>query len=91
VDGVKSLNPVQRLNLVSKIKLSTKVKPTRRVWIPKPRTEERRPLGIPTMNDRALQALVKLVLEPEWEARFESNSYGVADTLEYLPIELVLL
>ncbi|HEY9642568.1 MAG TPA: reverse transcriptase/maturase family protein [Coleofasciculaceae cyanobacterium] len=28
------------------------------------------------MADRALQALVKLVLEPEWEARFEPNSYG---------------
>lgn len=76
VDGVKSLTPTQRLTLVSKIKLGSKVKPTRRVWIPKPRTEEKRPLGIPTMNDRALQALVKLVLEPEWEARFEPNSYG---------------
>jgi RNA-directed DNA polymerase len=76
VDGVKSLTLIQRLDLVSKIKLSPKVKPTRRVWIPKPRTEEKRPLGIPTMNDRAIQALVKLVLEPEWEARFEPNSYG---------------
>jgi RNA-directed DNA polymerase len=76
VDGVKSLTPTQRLALVSKIKLGSKVKPTRRVWIPKPRTDEKRPLGIPTMYDRALQALVKLVLEPEWEARFEPNSYG---------------
>jgi RNA-directed DNA polymerase len=33
-------------------------------------------LGIPTIHDRALQALVKLALEPEWEARFEPNSYG---------------
>ncbi len=32
--------------------------------------------GIPTINDRALQALVKLALEPEWEAKFEPNSYG---------------
>ena len=76
VDGVKSLTPNQRLILVNKIKLSSKAKPTRRVWIPKPGTTEERPLGIPTMNDRALQALVKLVLEPEWEARFEPNSYG---------------
>jgi RNA-directed DNA polymerase len=37
---------------------------------------EKRPLGIPTLADRALQALVKLTLEPEWEARFEPNSYG---------------
>ncbi|NEP00910.1 MAG: RNA-directed DNA polymerase [Symploca sp. SIO2E9] len=76
VDGVKSLTPKQRLTLIDKINLGSKVKPTRRVWIPKPGTEEKRPLGIPTMEDRALQALVKLALEPEWEARFEPNSYG---------------
>ncbi len=61
---------------VPTLNLGTKVSPTRRVWIPKPGTEEKRPLGIPTMKDRALQALVKLALEPEWEARFEPNSYG---------------
>lgn len=32
--------------------------------------------SIPTMYDRALQAVVKSALEPEWEARFEPNSYG---------------
>ncbi|WP_333181784.1 MULTISPECIES: hypothetical protein, partial [unclassified Microcoleus] len=46
--------------VISNINLSSKVSPTRRVWIPKPGTEEKRPLGIPTMKDRALQALVKL-------------------------------
>src|SRR4028118_2315077 len=76
VDGVKSLTPKQRLDLTQKLNLGSKVSPTRRVWIPKPGTEEKRPLGIPTMEDRALQALVKLGLEPEWEARFEPNSYG---------------
>jgi RNA-directed DNA polymerase len=76
VDGIKSLSPEARLNLVNKLKLGSKVRPTRRVWIPKPGTEEKRPLGIPTMEDRALQALVKLALEPEWEALFEPNSYG---------------
>lgn len=76
VDGVKSLTPKQRLDLIGNINLSSKVSPTRRVWIPKPGTEEKRPLGIPTMKDRALQALVKLALEPEWEARFEPNQYG---------------
>lgn len=76
VDGVKSLTPKRRFTLVSQLKLGSKVCPTRRVWIPKPGTEEKRPLGIPTMKDRALQALVKLALEPEWEARFEPNSYG---------------
>ena len=76
VDGVKSLTPKQRLELIEKMQLGTKVKPTRRVWIPKPGKQEKRPLGIPTMKDRALQALVKMALEPEWEARFEPNSYG---------------
>jgi RNA-directed DNA polymerase len=76
VDGVKSLTPKQRINLVNKLKLTGKAKPTRRVNIPKPGTTETRPLGIPTINDRALQALCKMALEPEWEAKFEPNSYG---------------
>lgn len=76
VDGVKSLSPEARVKLVGQLKLTGKSKPTRRVWIPKPGKEEKRPLGIPTMYDRALQALVKLALEPEWEAKFEPSSYG---------------
>jgi len=76
IDGEKSLTPVQRLALVKKLELKGKANPTRRVWIDKPGTDEKRPLGIPTMYDRALQALVLLALEPEWEARFEPNSYG---------------
>lgn len=76
VDGVKSLNPKQRLKLVQNLKLSQTAKPTRRVWIPKPHGQEKRPLGIPVIKDRAVQALVKSALEPEWEAHFEPNSYG---------------
>ena len=76
VDGVKSLSPAARLTLVKELKLTGKSKPTRRVWIPKPGREEKRPLGIPTMYDRALQAVVKAALEPEWESYFEPNSYG---------------
>jgi RNA-directed DNA polymerase len=76
VDGVKNLTPARRLTLARNLCLPRKAPPTRRVWIPKPGTPERRPLGIPTIADRAAQALVKLALEPEWEARFEPNSYG---------------
>ncbi|MFM6460727.1 MAG: group II intron reverse transcriptase/maturase [Planktothrix sp.] len=76
IDGIKSLKPQERITLVYQINLGNKSQPTRRVWIPKPGTDEKRPLGIPTMYERALQALVKLALEPEWEARFEPNSYG---------------
>jgi len=76
VDGVKTLTSKQRTTLVSRLKLTGKAKPTRRVMIPKPGSNEKRSLGIPTIDDRALQALVKIALEPEWEAKFEPNSYG---------------
>ncbi|MDJ0800490.1 MAG: group II intron reverse transcriptase/maturase [Calothrix sp. MO_167.B12] len=76
VDGIKCLSPEARLNLVKALKLGHKSTPTRRVWIPKPGTEEKRALGIPTIHDRATQTLAKLALEPEWEAKFEPHSYG---------------
>jgi group II intron reverse transcriptase/maturase len=51
--------------------------PTRRVWIPKPgRSNERRPLSIPAVRDRIVQAAVKIVLEPVFEADFLDCSYG---------------
>lgn len=76
VDGKKALSPNERLTLVNKLKLNDKSKATRRVWIPKPGKTEKRPLGIPTISERVKQALVKMALEPEWEAKFEPNSYG---------------
>lgn len=76
VDGVKSLTPPQRLKLVAEMGNRYKAKPLRRVWIPKPGRDEKRPLGIPTMRDRARQALVKITLEPYWESQFEGTSYG---------------
>ena len=76
VDGIASLKPAERLTLVSNLSLTDRAQSARRVWIPKPGKTEKRPLGIPTMADRARQALLKLALEPEWEARFEPNSYG---------------
>lgn len=77
VDGVANLTPQERLDLVKHLHLEGNASPVRRVYIPKPGTTEQRPLGIPTMADRAKQALVKHVLEPAWEAQFEPNSYGV--------------
>jgi RNA-directed DNA polymerase len=76
IDGVAFLEPQERCLLVQDLNLAQPARPVRRIWIPKPGTQEQRPLGIPTMSDRAAQALVKLALEPQWEARFEPNSYG---------------
>jgi RNA-directed DNA polymerase len=75
IDGIKSLSPKQRLELVKNLSLKTKPLPARRIYIPKA-SGGKRPLSIPAIKDRATQALVKLGLEPEWEAPFEPNSYG---------------
>ncbi len=76
VDGIKSLTPAQRMQLAHDLRLSDQSAPVKRVLIPKPGKSEQRPLGIPTLPERARQALVKLALEPQWEARFEPHSYG---------------
>lgn len=79
IDGLASLTKREKLDLARNVKsapLVPKAQPVRRVWIPKPGSNEKRPLGIPVMEDRARQALTKLALEPEWEAKFEPNSYG---------------
>ncbi len=49
IDGVKSLTPPQRQKLVENLHLTGQATPTRRVWIPKPGTTEKRPLGIPKL------------------------------------------
>jgi RNA-directed DNA polymerase len=76
VDGKLALSQRQREKLAQNLKLKPKATPVRRVWIPKPGTDEMRPLGIPTIENRAQQALAKMALEPNWEDRFEPNSYG---------------
>jgi RNA-directed DNA polymerase len=76
MDKILAVSALQKMQLVESLELDGKALPIRRVWIPKPGQSEQRPLGIPTIKDRAKQALAKLALEPEWEAVFEPNSYG---------------
>jgi RNA-directed DNA polymerase len=51
-------------------------KPVKRVWIPKPGTNQKRPLGIPTVRDRIVQTALRMVIEPIFEHRFAEHSYG---------------
>ncbi|GFR20945.1 group II intron-encoded protein ltrA [Trichonephila clavata] len=76
IDGKASLSKKERLQLANSLDIRKKANPSRRIWIPKPGKIEKRPLGIPTIADRAKQTLVKMALEPEWEAKFEPNTYG---------------
>jgi RNA-directed DNA polymerase len=50
--------------------------PVRRAWIPKPGSSEQRPLGIPAVRDRIVQAALRHVLEPIFETEFAGHSYG---------------
>ncbi|MFC1975369.1 reverse transcriptase N-terminal domain-containing protein, partial [Chloroflexota bacterium] len=66
VDGVASLTPKQRLKYVRRLRnLDRAADPVRRTYLQKPDGSGKRPLGIPTMLQRAYQALIKLALEPE--------------------------
>src|ERR1700676_913409 len=79
VDKVLVKTPAARGQLVDQLATFQpwRAKPVRRVYIPKKSDSSKcRPLGIPTMLDRCLQAMVKNALEPAWEARFEGSSYG---------------
>ena len=55
---------------------SYKPEPVKRVWIPKLGSAEKRPLGVPTVRDRIVQAALRKVIEPIFERDFAPESYG---------------
>lgn len=78
IDGQVVLTASDKAQLVAWVhhqSRSWQAMPVKRVYIPKAGGKQR-PLGIPVIIDRVLQACVVNALEPEWEARFEPRSYG---------------
>ena len=78
IDGEKALDSPARAALAVQVHRQAatwQARPVRRVFIPKTNGKQR-PLGIPVLMDRALQAVVVNALEPEWEARMEPRTYG---------------
>jgi RNA-directed DNA polymerase len=60
IDGVAKVTPEKRMEMALKLEINGKSKPTRRVYVPKREGNEKRGLGIPTIEERCKQALLKL-------------------------------
>ncbi len=84
VDGITKVNlKTEEAQAVFVDELQTDLKsgqyhpqPVKRIWIPKPGKTEKRGLGIPTLRDRVVQELLRMLMEPIWESDFLDCSHG---------------
>ncbi|MBK1835534.1 reverse transcriptase domain-containing protein [Roseibacillus ishigakijimensis] len=75
-DGLKNPSPAACYDMASRLRLSHQPSPPRHIEIPKPGTDEMRKLSIPNLTDRAHQELIRMALDPQWEARFPTRMFG---------------
>lgn len=76
IDDIKNLSDYEVVNTVRFMLDDYKPSSVRRVLIPKPGSDKKRPLGIPCIWDRLLQQCILQVLEPICEPKFHNHSYG---------------
>lgn len=74
--GEQYYNAVRQLQKIVQNPRKYKAQPLRRVEIPKPGSKDKRKLGIPTMMDRAVQAVYHMAVDPVVESSSDKNSFG---------------
>ena len=77
IDGERWIQPSEKMRAALRLtSIQYRAQPLKRIYIPKPGKDTKRPLSIPTMYDRAMQALYALALQPVAETCADKRSFG---------------